>query len=383
LGNIGQIGKWFHFGYFEVMKAESMVAKILVFVVLLLFLPANLSAVDTRKIAVVQNKDVLDSSDFGVIDDFVEEAVRELVEAKDFSDISKLRSDFVTNSISKKDSSSAQYRNQFTKSAVEHISGALKSSQSFAADRRFKVVLNLLIVIESLGDVQLSTLVLDKLDDNNAALRYWALKCFASPEVIRQLNDAGNSSLSAQVISRIGKVVEKCDDALLILIANFASEIKEEQAMELLNRIADMRIKQYFGWQVEDELTDMVILKSLYDKIISGQGGADSARRFAQLYSYVFQRYLKGTGKLSELHKQKLVTVMVEIEDKCISKLLGKQTKIREAIGKKDNEALLREHDNLLGNANTEGKLPAKLNFVYRGPDGRESTAPLALPPPG
>jgi hypothetical protein len=134
---------------------------------------------------------------------------------------------------------------------------------------------------------------------------------------------------------------------------------------------------------VNDELTDAVVLKSLYDKIVSNQGGADSARQFAQLYSFVCQRYLKGSESLSGPHKQKLVTVMVEVEDKCIHKILGGQTKIREAIEKKENAALLSEHNNLLGNATIEGKLCGRLNFLYRSPDGKESTAPLVLPPPG
>jgi hypothetical protein len=105
------------------------------------------------------------------------------------------------------------------------------------------------------------------------------------------------------------------------------------------------------------------------------------AKRFCNLYSFVCQRYLKGVN-LSAAHKDKLITVMVEIEDKCISKLLVRQTKIREAIQKKDNAALQAEIDRLLGDANTEGKLPVKLNIQYRGPDGKESTAPAALPAP-
>jgi len=365
------------------MKAEIIPAKIFVFVVLLLFLPSNLKAVDTRKIAVVQDKDVLGSSDFQVIDSFVEETVREIVETRDFTAVSQVRDAFIANSNSKKDGSKAQYRNQLIKSAVNQISQALKSSQNLDPDRRFKVVVNLMIVIENLGDIQLSNLVLDKLDGETSALRYWAIKCFAKPEVIKQLNDAGNLPLSVQIINRISKVIDNCDDMSLILIANLASEIKNPQSTELLVRIADLRIKQYLSWQVNDELTDAVVLKSLYGKIVSNQGGADSARQFAQLYSFVCQRYLKGSESLSGPHKQKLVTVMVEVEDKCIHKLLGGQTKIREAIEKKENAAILSEHDNLLGNATIEGKLCAKLNFLYRSPDGKESTAPLVLPPPG
>jgi hypothetical protein len=364
------------------MKAESTPVRIFVFAILAFSLPSVLKAVDARKIAVVQNKDILESSDFQVIDTFVEEAVREITETKDFTAISKVRDDFVVNSVSKKDSSKAQYRNQFTKSATEHITQAFKTSQALPPDTRFRVVINLMILIETLRDIQLSTLVLDKLNDNNAAINYWAIKCFANPEVIKQLDDAGEDSpLAAQIFTPLGKTVENCDDTRLILITNLAADIKGQQATDLLIRIADLRIKQYAQWQVKDEITDTVILKSLFSKIVSNQGGADIARRFAQLYAYVVQRYTR--NETSDLHKQKLVTVMAEVEDKCIRKLLGKQTKIRESIEKKDNAALLTEHDNLLGSANTEGQLCVKLNFIYKTADGKESTTPLVLPQAG
>ena len=150
--------------------------------------------------------------------------------------------------------------------------------------------------------------------------------------------------------------------------------------MQLLMKITSLRMQQYRNWQVKDEMTDSVVLKALFTKIMSKQGLPDAARDFAQLYSYVCQRYIKGNN-LNDVHRQKLISAIVDVDDKYIRKFLGQQTKIRDAVIKKDNPALTAEIDNILGSSGTEGSLPAKFQFTYRTPEGKDTTSPLALPP--
>jgi hypothetical protein len=368
------------------MKADSLKVKIFVFACLLLFFPSILNALDSRKVKVVQNKEVLDNADLKIIDTFVEEGIAELVEAKDFTIVSTIRDELVNNSNSKRESSKKQYRSQFIKSVSGYVSAAFKSSMSFAPQERFRISVNLLMIIESLQDVQLSSMALDKLIDSNSAVRYWAMKCFTNPEIIKQLNgNPAESALVSQLIKRLDKVVENCNDEMLILITNFASEVRAAGATDMLNKIASLRMRDYEKWQVTDESTDDVVLKALYNKIVLKEGMPETARSFAQLYSYVFQRYAKGNN--SGYHRQKLITVMTDIEDKCISRLLGiKQTKAREALEKRDTQeqiaALTAEHNSLLGAPTSEGKLPEKLKFRYLNADGKESSGPKELPPP-
>jgi hypothetical protein len=143
---------------------------------------------------------------------------------------------------------------------------------------------------------------------------------------------------------------------------------------------------------VEFEPLDDIILKSLCSKISSpatapngtsaGQSSSAIARSFSQLYSYVLQRYVKGKELLSDTQKGQLASIIVETEDKCISKLLGKtQTGIKGAIEADDTAAILREHDMLLGNETTAGQLPLKLGFEYSS-TGSSRTAPAPLPEP-
>ena len=106
------------------------------------------------------------------------------------------------------------------------------------------------------------------------------------------------------------------------------------------------------------------------------------AQRFGQLYSFVIQRYIKGAEQLDDEQKQKLISVIVEIEAQCISKLFDPQATIKRAIEARNFESLIQEHNLLLGDSGQEGKLGAKFNFRYRHPDGSESMEPVVLPAP-
>ena len=109
------------------------------------------------------------------------------------------------------------------------------------------------------------------------------------------------------------------------------------------------------------------------------------ARCFAQLYSYAIQRYVKGAGILNDTQKSHLISVIADTEDKCISTLLKPQTNIRRALTLEQNnlQALLAEHDRLLGNAATPGELPQALSFDYStNPNGPRLSAPIPLPNP-
>ena len=108
------------------------------------------------------------------------------------------------------------------------------------------------------------------------------------------------------------------------------------------------------------------------------------ARRFAQLYSYAIQRYLKGQAVLSDTQKGHLASVLVEVQEKCVSRLLGGQhTTFRRAIERDNLPAISDEHNGLLGSGATPGQLPSKLVFDYGTDDaGVKRTAPVPLADP-
>ncbi len=360
---------------------------------LVLAMYSGSEAVDTRAIDSVRNKGVLGSSDFQIIDDFVNEAVRELVRTKDFSSIATIRSVILSRS-SSKTSAQAQYSEQFSESAQKYISSGFQDAEKLTSEsRKLKVKVNLLILMDGLCDVRLADLAIGMLKDKNTVIRYLAVHSLTNAGIVKQLNSAGvdNSKLARLIVERLGEPPLLSYESkkggsgpeVIRLMAEFAAAVNIAQGEDLLGQIADMRMKRYADWTVQYELLDAAILRLLYKKISSGAVNKPAvARRFGQLYSYVLQRYVKGRDSLNATQKHQLASVLVEIEQSCISKLLGmRQTVIKRAVEGGDYTALLQEHSRLLGDKTRAGRLPLKLKFDYgETSDGVKRIAPLALP---
>lgn len=352
-------------------------------------------AVDTTDIDKVRNNKVLDDQDLKIIDDFLAQAVQELVRTRDFTSIAKVR----TVILSRHKSTQGQYIQQFSESAHKHISAGFEQAQTLnPQERKTKVIINLLILIDGLEDLRLANLALGMLKNDSKVVRYWAVHCLTNPAIIEQLNSGTTSNVKVATIiaEQFKQLVESSSPEIIALMTKFASDVNIPQAEELLLQIADMRIKKYADWTVEYELLDSTILKSLNNKISlpsEGPGGSTpttssgklaAAQHFGQLYSYAIQRYVIGSEILSDIQKQHLASVLVEIEDKCLGRLIGKQqTTIKRAIERNMVTALIAEHNRLLGDETTPGQLPLKLGFDFgTTTDGSKRTAPIPLPSP-
>jgi len=369
-----------------------MKIKWVIFAVLAAFLALVLNsgsaAVDTREVDIVRKKAVLNNSDLKIIDDFLAEAIQELVRTRDFTSIAKIRAVILS-----RQSTQGQYAQQFSESARRHIAAGFQQARELRRpERTTAVMINLLILMDGLHDLGLADQAIAMLKNENMVIRYWAVHCLTNPNIVTQLNSATTSSANqATVIAgQLKELVENSTPEIVALIAQFAANVKIPQGEELLSQIADMRIKRYANWTVKYELYDSALLKYLSSKIplpTESPAGLltttidtkpEIARRFAQLYSYAIQRYIKGASILNDTQKSHLASVLVETEDKCISRLLGTQLTVRRAVERKDMQAILAEHDRLLGSA-----LPATLKFDYSTTTtGPKRTAPLPLPDP-
>jgi hypothetical protein len=349
----------------------------------------GLMAAGTTDIEQVRNKTVLDDRDFAVIDAFLRQAIGEFLTTKNFTDVARLRTIILKNQKSNQPNQN-QYTSQFSKSAHTYISQAFDQALILRPpERQTRVIVNLLILIDNLQDVQLLDLAMGKLNDENMAVRYWAVHAVTNPDIVKKLmsGDAQNRKLILQITEQLKQIVDSSTPEILGLIAQFAGNLNLPQGNELLGQIADLRIQRYADWTVKYERLDIAILELLADKITSSSqspagatttesGKTAMARRFGQLYSFVIERYIKGRN-LNITQRQQLVTVMAEIEEKCISKLLGRQENaIRTAVSERDMAALETARARLLSDV-----LPSKLGYDYgTNPDGSKRTAPLPLP---
>ncbi|MHC4075362.1 MAG: hypothetical protein ACYSRR_05805 [Planctomycetota bacterium] len=344
-------------------------------------------ALVTTDIDHVRSKAVLGSKDFQIIDRFLADGVDELLKTEVFASIAQIRATITSRSASETDSAQGQYAEQFSESAHKHISLGLKKAENLTPEsRKIKIKMNLLILIDNLQDARLVDLATGQLENNGNLVRYWAVHCITDHVVVDRFAKTASGTVAlGQISDKLQAIVADSSPEVLRLIVDFTDQAGTAQTRQLLSKIADLRIKQYADWTVKNELLDAAVLKALDGKISSSNSDRPAlARQFAQLYSYVIQRYLKGGQLLNDQQNQQLASVMAETEMACIGKILGiSQAVIKNAIGKGAFRALQAEHDRLLGTDAMAGQLGLKLGFDYgKAPDGSALLAPLALPDP-
>ena len=340
-------------------------------------------AVETRAIEAVRGKSVLDNADLQAIDAFVSQAVNEILNTDDFSSISGIRSLIIANSASKESSGQVQFAQQFSESIKKHVSAALQKAEGLTSrSRSFRVITNLLMILDGLADTRLVDVPLKYVDYSNPVVCYWAVHCVSNPEILNKLNSLNEPDTAREIAGRLDGIVAKTSPDTLGLIVAFASSIKIPDGDELLLKVADSRIASYADWFVKYELLDATILQTLNDKMIpSNPVRATFGRRFGQLLSYVFQRYIKGDDRLTPSQKGQLVSVLAETEKSCLTKLTGSD--IRKAIESADQNSLLNVYNKLFGDAAKPGLLVTDMNFDYgKAADGSPLKAPLPLPEP-
>ena len=90
-----------------------------------LVIDSNAIAVNTRDIDAVLKKSSIDEQDKKIIDDFLAEAIEELVKTKDFTSIAQVRSVILS-----RKSSQSQYAQQFSESAHRYIQEGFELAQT-------------------------------------------------------------------------------------------------------------------------------------------------------------------------------------------------------------------------------------------------------------
>ena len=344
-------------------------------------------AVNTAKIDAVRNKETVTDSDMAVIQQFLTDAFSELYEKTDFSDVAALRNTIVSKNSSSLESGQIQYGPRFFTIAQKEFSDTLKNVKGLPdGQRKTLLTINLLVLANDLGNLEIAKSALDYLQNSNIIIRYWATNCLSNASILSQLNydSAENRQLGDDIVKRYSANIKTEQSGyILAIIAQFASGLKRPAANDLLTEIAQKRIDLYMGWKVNDEMTDASILKALIDRTTTDAVISKvMAKNFSILYSAIIQRYAMG-DQLSDTSKSSLVSVITQSE-KLLTKFIPDwQGSLKRAIEKGGGTGLLAESDSLFGTASAAGKLPAAAGFDYgKNPDGSAKNAPPTLPKP-
>ncbi len=262
-------------------------------------------------------------------------------------------------------------------SALKEAAGLSDPVKKTAAQRNYS------ILIAQMDVIDMADLALMLLADGDSITRYWTMKALSgertSAPIIAQV---GDSPLRKKVLDAFHKRIPMEDQPMIhALMAQFAVRIKGVEGRDLMLAIADSRIKAYASWKVTSENVDADVLSVLAEKITASVAPEDKTiltERFAQYYSYVIQR-LARNPVLPPASRKAIISAILTVEDGPLSNLLGvKSSSLRSAIQKNNMEALLKEHDAILGSSATAGSLAAKIKFSYEG----NAKGPKALTPP-
>ncbi len=351
-----------------------------------LCLTGNVWAVDTSGIDDVRKKEVLNGDDLQIIDTFLKRSIDELVQSDDFETVVSVRSAISARNSSQQQSAQIQYAPQFAKSAQKYLSQALEELTDTPKSRLgTSKVLNTMILIGELADMQTAQLCLSMIDNPDITIRYWAIKALANKAIAEQINQQVSDPVVLKIVDGLAKAAgQKKNADMAAMIAEFAAELNGQQGENLLIEVLNGRMELYRQWQSTDSAADAIILDATAKRIENEQiDKKNLSLRFAQLYSYMIQRYILAKDTLDEKQKVSAVSGLIEVQNSYNSFFDMPQRGIQRALEKDDMQMLKSEHNELLGSEQRQGTLPKILDFDYGiTSDGANITAPMPLPNP-
>ncbi|HOK66742.1 MAG TPA: hypothetical protein PK054_10045 [Anaerohalosphaeraceae bacterium] len=255
--------------------------------------------------------------------------------------------------------------------------------------RRRLVRLNLAILIAELRSLLLTEFGVLWSQDEDAVVRYWAVKSLTDPEIAKQLNSETTADPEAtqKIFETLRSLIQKEPlPEILALTAGFAAAWQDARSGELLEQLTARRLNDYTKCQEKSAWVDGRILTALTEKYVSAKVPEEktaAGRRFVLLLSAVMQRWLQneaaGGKNLSEEARTQLITVLAETEDRLLPKLEISAAGIRRAFER--SGGLQPVYEELMGTVSRRGTLPARLGVDFgRDADGRPLTVPPTLP---
>ncbi len=317
-------------------------------------------AVDTVSIDRVRDKSVLSSGDFVVIDNFIQEAIEEIVGFADFTNAARARAIITT-----RQSDQAQYKERYSKSLEKEIKKAMRQSDGFEEIKKNRAQMNLMILVSELADVRLIDIALGELQNSDKTVCYWAVSALSNKKLIEQIAEP---SELAKIQNSLKAATKSASPEIASLMLEFAAVAKKSEP--LLFAIADARIAGYAKWSTSAGMVDVELIRALCDKMLANDDHAKACgQRFGQLYSYAMQKYemyLNEQAKLSDVEKRYIASMLIEVERTYIEKLTGfQQSLIKTAIQRKDANVIRLERERLLGKDGSKGVIPEKFGFDY------------------
>jgi hypothetical protein len=345
-------------------------------------------AVDVTAIDAVRGKTAFSEADAGVIGQFVQATVTEMLDRTEFANVSQTRDTFIT----RLDASApnAKYRELLVAAAEKHFKqGFAEADKQADAERKKHIKVNLLIMLEKIGQVASARAAADQFADQDTGVRYWAVKCVTNPEVVTRFNAGGQgiAETAQDVTSRLKAMIPAETSAnILDRVVDYCIGVTAIDTTELLTAIANKRAKGYEDWTQEYELLDGKLLNALGKKV---KGNKAAAAAFGQLLSDCMQKYAKHMASssqsplLGEQQADYLATTLMVVERGALNELTGRNDSGLQAAmskGAAGVTAMNGEYALFFGSAGSAGELAKVLGVKYKDAQGKDQDMPRPLP---
>lgn len=351
-------------------------------VILLLSYPV-FSAVDTTEIAAVRNRAAggaqISAADQAAMTKFWQMSLDRMFQAPEPQEVVDVRLE-----LSRQKGTEGPYAAAYMAEGVKDIQIAFETAEKLEnTDKKALVNRNLMILAAELQNVQLVPVALQRIGDPDEVVRYWAVKTVTQQAIVTELANPNAAETKEAILKALLELAnaEQVPQIMKMIII-FAGSVDHPTARQLLTAVADKRIEAYKNWTVNNEEVEIPLLNALGGVAVLQQGETKSSfgRKFGELYALVLQRYMKGQAVLSNNNIERLVTVITEVDQMCLSKMMEIKTGIQTAIMRKTG--LDREYEGLFGNRMMAGTLGTKLRFDYgKDASGKAITSPPELGP--
>ncbi len=319
----------------------------------------------TKEIDEVRKKTDLTAADLAVVDTFINQAFKEMLEAPTITDSVKNREDIL---VRKPKDDQPKYKDQYRKSIESNVIAAMKALETWNDENFIKATrLNLAVIIGSMGDMGLYEIAITMLGEDVPAVKYWALKALTDTDVRNSVRQNPNSESSKAILAELNKAAGNDSPILLEMIAGFAAAITGQSSYDLLATIAATRIESYKSWKAVQESSDARIMAVMADKMLSDAASKNAlAAPFANLMSATLEKYATGLAPdagLSDTSQQQLVTVIAELEKKILPKFTI-TTGLIKAAERKNLKEFTEAYNALFGSEGANGELSSKLGVA-------------------
>jgi hypothetical protein len=319
-------------------------------------------AASTREIDEVRKKTVFTSEDLAIVDSFINNVFREMLEAPTVNDSVKRREDILVR-LPKEGQDG--YKQQFIESVQRNIASSLQAVGTWTDEKFIKGMrLNLAVMVGLVDAPQLMDLALKMTETDEIAVRYWAIKAFTGREVAAFIKANPTSELVQAVIEEFNNVAALNSPIILEMAAKFAADIDAPQTNEILSKIAQTRIDAYRRRVAVHESSDGQILSVIASRMrASEQNKQALANNFAGLLASVLQKYQSGMSPdsgLGEISSQQLITAIANIEKNVLPGLNVSSELIR-AVERKNIGDFQQAYTSLFGQDGNQGEVAAKL----------------------